>query len=326
MYLVEETLDDLLMKAYPLLLEVDNEIAVTKGDTHEIPGVLLKLKNPRGRLSRTEGKGTIFSCLGELLWYLSGSNKLNFIQYYIKIYDQFSDDGKSVYGAYGPRLFGSGRNSQVFNIIKRLKRKSTSRKAVIQLFSADDIIEEHEDVPCTCTLQFLLRDKKLSLYTSMRSNDAYKGLPHDVFAFTMLQEIIARELDVELGEYSHYVGSLHIYKSDIEDIKVFIKESWQDHIFMPAMPQGSQLSDILKTLQYERKVRAGNIISPGTSIKSQYWQDIAHLLALFSYSKDPKKHHILQSTADKITHKAYNSYKQKRLNSIFNKGRDFVRL
>src|ERR1043165_8344585 len=90
--------------------------------------------------------------------------------------------------------------------------RSPSRKAVIQLFNAEDISEDHEDVPCTCTLQFLLRKAGLDLFVSMRSNDAYRGLPHDVFAFTMLQEILARDLGKPVGRYKHAAGSLHLYE------------------------------------------------------------------------------------------------------------------
>ncbi|NMZ58612.1 thymidylate synthase [Pseudomonas nitroreducens] len=326
MYFSEETLDNILMRIYPLLLKIDSEVAVSKGDTHELPGVLLKLRNPRARLSRTEGKGTIFSCLGELLWYLSSSNKLDFIQHYIKIYDRFSDDGKTVYGAYGPRLFGTGKNAQVANVINRLKNKSTSRKAVLQLFSSEDILHSHEDVPCTCTIQLLIRENKLSLYTSMRSNDAYKGLPHDIFAFTMLQEIIARELKVEIGEYNHYVGSLHIYKDDIKEIESFIKEAWQDHIYMPEMPHGSQRREILNILRYERIVRGGSEPPPEEHLTSDYWRDIGRLLALYGCSKDPSKHMKMQAIADSISSKPYNSYAQKKINSILHKGRNFVSL
>ena len=65
--------------------------------------------------------------------------------------------------------------------------------------------------PCTCTLQFLARGVKLDLIVYMRSNDVIKGLPHDIFCFTMLQEIAARRLSLEPGIYKHCVGSLHLY-------------------------------------------------------------------------------------------------------------------
>jgi len=40
-------------------------------------------------------------------------------------------------------------------------------------------------------MQFMVRRRRLHLLTNMRSNDAFIGLPHDIFAFTMLQEIMA---------------------------------------------------------------------------------------------------------------------------------------
>ncbi len=60
------------------------------------------------------------------------------------------------------------------------------------------------------------RGSNLHMSVTMRSNDAYMGLPHDVFCFTMLQEMVAKTLGLELGEYYHYVGSMHLYMSDIE--------------------------------------------------------------------------------------------------------------
>ena len=58
----------------------------------------------------------------------------------------------------------------------------------------------------------------------MRSNDAFKGLPHDVFCFTMLQEIFARTLGVHVGVYKHAVGSLHLYDKDRQKANQYLKE------------------------------------------------------------------------------------------------------
>ena len=40
----------------------------------------------------------------------------------------------------------------------------------------------------------------------MRANDAYRGNASDVFSFTFLQELLAHQLDLELGSYTHVVG------------------------------------------------------------------------------------------------------------------------
>ena len=212
-YMIEKSLDDLLKRVLIQLLKSKNHVKTSRGPTTELDGVLLKIVKPRARLSRTERKGTLFSCLGELLWYLAGTSDLEFIKYYLPDYEKYSDDGRTIYGGYGPRLFNMRAHyNQIENITKLLSKRPRSRQAVIQLFDARDIVEEHKDIPCTCTLQFMIRKSRLNMFTNMRSNDAFLGLPHDVFSFTMLQEIVARTLGIELGSYKHAVGSLHLYE------------------------------------------------------------------------------------------------------------------
>jgi thymidylate synthase len=103
--LTADTLDDLLLMVYPKILRNGQRVKASKGWNKELFGVVLELKNPLARLSRSETKGTVFSCLGETLWYLAGSNELDFIKYYIKIYGKFAESDGTVNGAYGPRLF-----------------------------------------------------------------------------------------------------------------------------------------------------------------------------------------------------------------------------
>src|ERR1700686_2683132 len=105
MYISAATLDDLLRRVLDKLLKSKIRIKPTKGSTTELTCVLLQITKPRARLSRTEMKGTLFSCAGEFLWYLAKTNDLRFISYYLKDYKKFSDDGRTVHGAYGPRLF-----------------------------------------------------------------------------------------------------------------------------------------------------------------------------------------------------------------------------
>jgi len=142
MYFTAQSIDDLMRKVLLRLLVGKNHVKPTRGRTAEELGVLLKLRNPRVRLSRTETKGTIFSCLGELLWYLSGTKSVRFISYYISNYSDESEDGKTIYGAYGPRFFRMRRNEkridQIQNVITLLKKRPTSRRAVVQLFDAED--------------------------------------------------------------------------------------------------------------------------------------------------------------------------------------------
>ena len=209
----EASLDDLMRQAIKYVLRRGTLIAPTKGEALDVTGVRLELTNPRARLSRSETRGRLFSCLGELCWYLAGTNEMDQIAYYIPQYRDYDENGR-VHGGYGPRLRGPGNANQIDYVINRLKSGPDSRKAVIQIFDREDVVGHHLDVPCTCSLQFVVRDGYLHLVTYMRSNDLYLGMPHDVFAFTMIQELIARSLQVELGRYIHMVGSLHLYTRD----------------------------------------------------------------------------------------------------------------
>ena len=155
------TLDDAMRCALEALLARGEPVSPSKGDCCELRGALLEITNPRARLSRSESRGHAFSCLGELCWYLTGANELEFIEYYIPKYCEFAEDG-ILFGAYGPRLLRiRGVINQIENVVSLLKRKPSSRQAVVQLFCAEDIIEDHKDIPCTCTIQFLLRSEGL---------------------------------------------------------------------------------------------------------------------------------------------------------------------
>ena len=268
MHIRAETIDDLLREVFDTILDQGERVVPRKGANKELFGVVLELIEPLARVSRTETKGRLYSALGELLWYLAGSDDLAFVQYYLGKDGYQSDDGKTVWGAYGPRLFrmrdGVNQIAQVKSILSNEKR-APSRKAVIQLFNAEDISQDHADVPCTCTLQFLVRKTGLDMFVSMRSNDAYKGLPHDVFAFTMLQEILARDLGLPMGRYKHAAGSLHLYEDDEEHVEEFMGEAWQDIVKMPPMPEGNPwkaiaiLKQVSLTSEAEKRSTSGGL-------------------------------------------------------------------
>jgi thymidylate synthase len=286
MHIYADTLDDLLRSVFEALLEKGEKVVPSKGSNRELFGVVVELSKPLARISRTETKGRLYSALGELFWYLSGSNELAFINYYLKGYESDPDDGKTVWGAYGPRLFnmrdGINQITQVRNL---LAANPSSRKAVVQLFNAEDISKKHADVPCTCTLQFLIRQSGLDMFVSMRSNDAYKGLPHDIFAFTMLQELLARDLGVPLGRYKHAAGSLHLYDAEEDKAREFLDEGWQDIIEMPPMPPGNQWPAIEALKTVEERIRTGAEVDLDALGLDTYWTDIARALKIFALTK-----------------------------------------
>lgn len=283
MYIEQETLDDVMNDLLRRLLDVKETVLASRGEFKELFGVCFHLRNPRARLSRSEGKGKIFSALGEFFWYLSGDTKLDFIDYYVpKRFQEESDDQVTVRSGYGDRLFNWRNLNQFQNVVELLKSKPSSRKAVVQLFDAEDLAKDYKSIPCTCTLQFLIRDNALHLFTSMRSNDAFIGLPHDVFSFTMLQELIASIVGVQVGEYKHCAGSLHLYKDKFAAAQTYLDEGYQSITPMPSMPVNGAWESIEKLKSLEQDIRNGEAVDLQATDLAEYWKDLARLLQAYA--------------------------------------------
>lgn len=286
MHIQGPTLDDVLNKVYKRLLSHGQSTRPSRGSARELSGVLIELKNPLARLSRTETRGRLFSSLGEFLWYFTGDNELSFIEWYIKGYQKEHEYGR-IYGGYGPRLFRkNGFIDQFKNITYQIFTNPDTRRAVIQIFDAEDIQTYHKEIPCTCTMQFLLRKGQLNLFVNMRSNDAFIGLPHDVFCFTMIQEVVAKTLNAKVGTYKHFVGSLHLYDANLEGAEEYISEHYQPHLQMPEMPTEDPLSKIRSVLSLESQIRQKKDVDNDLATLPVYWQDIARLIQLYAISNE----------------------------------------
>jgi len=311
MEIIGEGLDEVLIQLYGKLLTCTSRNTGSRGSTVEMLGVALRISKPRARISRSENRGKPFSALGELLWYLAGSDRLDFIEPYVKQYRKDAVNG-IIQGAYGPRIFAMREKfDQVLSVTQLLSKRPTSRRAVIQLFNAEDIASEHKEVPCTTTLQFHLREGRMHMSATLRSNDAYWGLPHDVFCFTMLQEMMARRLGVELGEYYQYVGSMHVYEDFHEAMRQYVAEGHHRTVEMPSMPAGDPFEVVDTLLGAEKRIRIGEKVIATDVFSEPYWADIIRLLQVFWETGHDER---LDELAQEFVSPIYRSYLEGRRN------------
>jgi thymidylate synthase len=184
--------------------------------TREVFDVRLRLSRPRARLVHVPPARVLNSAfaVAEAVWILSGSDAPWIYEYNERL-RQYADSGV-LRGAYGPRLRRwGGHTDQLAGVVELLRRDPDSRRAVIQLYDPARDGAGYRDVPCTLGYRFVIRDGRLHMSTTMRSQDLWLGFPYDVFSATVLQELIAGWLDVELGDYHHHVDSLHLYEHDL---------------------------------------------------------------------------------------------------------------
>lgn len=145
----------------------------------------------------------------EAMWILTGDNTVATIKPYSKYISQFSDDGKTFFGAYGPKV-----KEQLAYVMGNLMRDEYSRQAVINIWRESPPYSK--DIPCTLSVQWLIREDLLHCLVTMRSSDIWLGWPYDNFNFTMVSAYLFLLLSdfypkLKLGDIIFTLGSAHIY-------------------------------------------------------------------------------------------------------------------
>lgn len=127
-------------------------------------------------------------------------------------------------GNYGVRI-----RTQLRDFVTKLMDDPGTRQAVMTIFDGNrDLHDESGDIPCTLAVQGFMRDDLFYMRTTMRSNDAYLGLPYDLMQFCALQATIAQCMDTPCGFYRHSVGSMHLYAADLEKLHGIEPPGYQD--------------------------------------------------------------------------------------------------
>lgn len=309
-------LDEILRKLYTELLNSTDTFDAGKGKGQDLLGPKVVLKDPRARISATDTRGRLISALGEFCWYMSGSADLDFIRFYIPNYPPEGIVG-AIEDAYGPRFMGTGEFGRSFQqidrVIDRLKRKPDTRRAVISVLEPSDLEPGRSEAPCTTALQFIRRREHLHLVAMMRSNDAYWGFPHDVFCFTMMQEVVARALGIKVGEYHHFATSLHLYEQHVSGACDYLDEGFQNPTFaMPKMPTGCQLENLSAFLNIEKKIREG-VITNASQIKlPEYWFDLSLVILRCADIRFKRGTRVLEENFSKTHSSFYRNFFVKR--------------
>lgn len=149
----------------------------------------------------------------ESMWILGGRDDVAWIKQWLASIAEFSDDGRSFYGAYGRRMrSGDIDQDQLMWVVKRLKEDPMSTRSVVAIYRPWDASYTGKDLPCNTTLFFKLRNGALRLTVANRSNDAIWGAyGANVVQFSTIQQYVADCLQVGIGAYTQMSDSFHVY-------------------------------------------------------------------------------------------------------------------
>ena len=181
-----------------------------------------------------------FFHLFESLWMLSGREDLPWVAYFNKRMTEYSDDGgKTQPAAYGFRWREYFGHDQLEMVIEELKRDPNTRRVVLGMWdpgSTDhpgDLARAFagsKDVPCNTQCYFTLRDAKLHMGVTCRSNDLVWGA-HGANAvhFSVLLEYVAARVGVEVGTMTQFSWNYHLYDGVLKAAPMEVASKAVDH-------------------------------------------------------------------------------------------------
>jgi thymidylate synthase len=200
------------------LLKQGCKVAPRGNETKELLNQFFEIYYPTYRcILLPKRRNNIFAQIAETLWMIAGRDDIEWLSFYLPRAPQFSDNGRSWRGAYGPRLrnwnSSDKKVDQLSYVVEALKNDSLTRQAVISIWDPGIDTTPGKDIPCNNWLQFILRDGLLSMSVAQRSSDliwGYSGI--DAFSWSVLHEMMAYWTESNVHIRSHLVGSQHIYQ------------------------------------------------------------------------------------------------------------------
>ncbi|ECB9704064.1 thymidylate synthase [Listeria monocytogenes] len=107
---------------------------------------------------------------------------------------------------------------QLADLIEMIKTNPNSRRLIVSAWNPEDI-PNMALPPCHSLFQFYVADGKLSCQLYQRSADIFLGVPFNIASYALLTHLIAREVGLEVGEFIHTMGDVHLYNNHIEQVK-----------------------------------------------------------------------------------------------------------
>lgn len=163
------------------------------------------------------------SIIHELLWFLQGSSNIKYLNDNgVKIWNEWADENGELGPVYGVQWRSwptpDGRHiDQISNLINMIKKSPDSRRLIVSAWNVAEI-DNMKLPPCHVLFQFYVADGKLSCQLYQRSCDLFLGVPFNIASYALLTMMIAQVCGLQLGEFVHTFGDLHIYNNHFDQV------------------------------------------------------------------------------------------------------------
>lgn len=134
----------------------------------------------------------------------------------MQYWKQFLSERTGMFDYTYPERMSKSLNS----IIKLLNQDPNTRRAFLPIFSPE---LDHQDwltsrIPCSLGYWFNYRQGKLNVTYLLRSSDFGEHFNNDIYLAYKLCEWVASRANMKSGNFTHWIGSLHVFQKDVENV------------------------------------------------------------------------------------------------------------
>ena len=214
--------------------------------TRSVFGYQMRFDLSQGFPLVTTKKLHLKSIIYELLWFLKGDTNIKYLKDNgVSIWDEWADENGDlgpVYGAQWRSWQGANGKTidQITEVIDQIKKNPDSRRLIVSAWNVAEI-PNMALAPCHAMFQFYVADGKLSLQLYQRSADVFLGVPFNIASYALLLMIVAQVCDLEVGEFVHTFGDVHIYNNHFEQVE---KQLSREPKSLPTMKLNPNIKNI----------------------------------------------------------------------------------
>jgi thymidylate synthase len=241
------------MQQYLSLLQHILDNGVEKTDrtstgTKSVFGYQMRFNLSEGFPLVTTKKVHMRSIIHELLWFLKGETNIAYLkENKVSIWDEWANENGELGPVYGKQWRSwEGANGveidQVKDLIAQIKKNPDSRRLIISAWNVADL-PKMALMPCHTIFQFYVAEGKLSCQLYQRSADVFLGVPFNIASYALLTMMIAQVCDLELGDFVHTFGDVHIYSNHMEQVNLQLSRT---PFSLPTMKLNPAVKDIFE--------------------------------------------------------------------------------
>ena len=214
--------------------------------TRSVFGYQLRYNLSEGFPLVTTKKVHLKSIIYELLWFLNGDTNIKYLtDNGVSIWNEWANENGDlgpVYGAQWRSWAGADGKivDQITEVIDQIKKNPDSRRLIVSAWNVAEI-PNMALAPCHAMFQFYVADGKLSLQLYQRSADVFLGVPFNIASYALLLMMVAQVCDLEVGDYVHTFGDVHIYNNHFEQVNKQLKRIPKA---LPTMKLNPEIKDI----------------------------------------------------------------------------------